>query len=61
MRVCSRAATADCEYILFGAAAASSSVQGWEEHRSRVYIGYICLHAGEAGMTGTTPRAAKLN
>lgn len=58
--VCSIAATTLCEYFLFGAAAAaSSSVQGWGEQRFRVCVGYICLHAGEAGMTGTTP--AKLN
>lgn len=58
---CSIAATTVCMYVLFGAAAASSSARGWEEERFRVCIDYICLHAGETGMTGTTPRAAKLN
>ncbi len=59
---CSIAATTFCVYILFGAAAAaSSSVRGWEEQRLRVCIGYICLHAGKTGVTWTAPRAAKLN
>lgn len=60
-RECVAAATSKRVCVLFGAAAASSSVQGWEEQRFCVCIGYICLQPGHAGMTGTTPRAAKLS
>lgn len=46
MCVCSIAAMTDCVCSLFGAAAASSSVQGWEEQR---YLSLYKIHMPARG------------
>lgn len=64
MRVCVRVglvAMTDCILFEAAGAAVSSYFQEWRKQRFCVRICFICLYAGKARMTGSTPSAAKLS